>query len=159
MGDYVDRGKQSIETICLLLAFKIKYPKQFYLLRGNHESSSVNRTYGFYDECKRKYDLQIWKLFTICFNWLPVSGLVSNKIICMHGGLSPDLIMVHDVNKIKRPTDIPDKGLLCDMLWSDPDKNISNWGENDRGVSYTFGKYIISKFLEKNQLDLVCRAH
>jgi serine/threonine-protein phosphatase PP1 catalytic subunit len=77
----------------------------------------------------------------------------------MHGGLSPDLIMVHDVNKIKRPTDIPDKGLLCDMLWSDPDKNISNWGENDRGVSYTFGKYIISKFLEKNQLDLVCRAH
>lgn len=77
----------------------------------------------------------------------------------MHGGLSPDLIEVKDVNKIQRPTDIPDKGLLCDMLWSDPDKNIQNWGENDRGVSYTFGKYIVTKFLEKNQLDLVCRAH
>lgn len=60
------------------------------------------------------------------------------------------MILVQDVNKIKRPTDIPDKGLLCDMLWSDPDKNISNWGENDRGVSYTFGKYIVTKFLEKN---------
>lgn len=124
LGDYVDRGKQSIETICLLLAYKIRYPNQFYLLRGNHECSSVNRTYGFYDECKRKYDLQIWKQFTLCFNWLPVAALVHEKILCMHGGLSPDLIDIKDIVKIARPSDVPDKGMLCDLLWSDPDKSI-----------------------------------
>ena len=48
LGDYVDRGKQSLETICLLLAFKCKYPENFFLLRGNHECSSINRIYGFF---------------------------------------------------------------------------------------------------------------
>ena len=159
MGDYVDRGKQSIESICLLLAYKIKYPDRIFLLRGNHECSSINRIYGFYDECKRKYDLQIWKSFTICFNWLPITALVADKILCMHGGLSPDLVESGDILKIARPTDVPDKGMLCDLLWADPDKTIMNWGENDRGVSYTFGKYQVTKFLEKNKIDLICRAH
>lgn len=77
----------------------------------------------------------------------------------MHGGLSPDLIDIKDIVKIARPSDVPDKGMLCDLLWSDPDKSIQNWGENDRGVSYTFGKYQITKFLEKNHIDLICRAH
>ena len=71
----------------------------------------------------------------------------------MHGGLSPDLSDVNDAFRIGRPTDIPDKGMLCDLLWSDPDHNIQNWGENDRGVSYTFGKYVIQKFLEKTHVD------
>ena len=77
----------------------------------------------------------------------------------MHGGLSPDLIDTKDILRISRPTDVPDKGMLCDLLWSDPDKSIVNWGENDRGVSYTFGKKMITKFIEKNNLELICRAH
>eukprot|EP01025_Chloroclados_australasicus_P069578 TRINITY_DN983_c0_g2_i1.p2 TRINITY_DN983_c0_g2~~TRINITY_DN983_c0_g2_i1.p2 ORF type:complete len:191 (+),score=22.48 TRINITY_DN983_c0_g2_i1:222-794(+) len=91
LGDYVDRGKQSLETICLLLAFKIKYPENFFLLRGNHECASINRIYGFYDECKRRYNIRLWKTFTDCFNCLPVAAVVDEKIICMHGGLSPNL--------------------------------------------------------------------
>jgi len=154
-----DRGKQSLETICLLLAYKIKYPENFFLLRGNHECASINRIYGFYDECKRRYSIRLWKTFTDCFNCLPVAAIVDEKILCMHGGLSPDLVRLDQISRIMRPTDVPDTGLLCDLLWSDPDKDVSGWGENDRGVSYTFGADIVSKFLDDHDLDLICRAH
>mmetsp|Transcript_62985 Transcript_62985/g.148325 ORF Transcript_62985/g.148325 Transcript_62985/m.148325 type:complete len:319 (-) Transcript_62985:325-1281(-) len=159
LGDYVDRGKQSLETICLLLAFKIKYPENFFILRGNHECASINRIYGFYDECKRRYNIKIWKTFTDCFNCLPVAAIIDEKIFCMHGGLSPDLNSMEQIRRIMRPTDVPDTGLLCDLLWSDPDKDITGWGDNDRGVSFTFGPDVVQKFLHKHDLDLVCRAH
>jgi len=91
LGDYVDWGKQNLETICLLMAYKIKYPLNFFILRGNHESDSINRIYGFFEECKRRYNVKLWKKFTDCFNWLPIAALIEEKILCMHGGLSPDL--------------------------------------------------------------------
>lgn len=159
LGDYVDRGKQSLETICLLLAYKIKYPENFFLLRGNHECASINRIYGFYDECKRRYDTRIWKLFTDCFNCLPICALIDDKILCMHGGISPDLCTLNQIRSIVRPTEVPDKGLLCDLLWSDPEPSIRGWGENDRGVSVTFGRDALEKFLDEQDLDLICRAH
>uniref|UniRef100_A0ACD5T6M5 Uncharacterized protein n=1 Tax=Avena sativa TaxID=4498 RepID=A0ACD5T6M5_AVESA len=159
LGDYVDRGKQSIETICLLLAYKIKFPDNFFLLRGNHECASINRIYGFYDECKRRFSVRLWKVFTDCFNCLPVAALVDEKILCMHGGLSPDLDSLDRIREIQRPVDVPDQGLLCDLLWSDPDRESAGWGENDRGVSFTFGADKVAEFLNKHDLDLICRAH
>ena len=159
LGDYVDRGNQSLETICLLLAYKIKYPENFFLLRGNHECASINRIYGFYDEVKRRYDLRLWKTFTDCFNCLPVAAIIDDKIFCMHGGLSPELDDLKKIAKIMRPTDVPDTGLLCDLLWSDPDKEISGWGDNDRGVSFTFSSDVVDTFLKKQRFDLICRAH
>ena len=159
LGDYVDRGKQSLETICLLLAYKIKYPENFFLLRGNHECASINRIYGFYDECKRRFSIKLWKTFTDCFNTLPIAALIDEKIFCCHGGLSPDLQNMEQIRRIMRPTDVPDTGLLCDLLWSDPDKDVQGWGENDRGVSFTFGPDVVAKFLNRHDLDLICRAH
>ncbi|XP_027001291.1 protein phosphatase 1, catalytic subunit, alpha isozyme a isoform X1 [Tachysurus fulvidraco] len=159
LGDYVDRGKQSLETICLLLAYKVKYPENFFLLRGNHECASINRIYGFYDECKRRYNIKLWKTFTDCFNCLPVAAIVDEKIFCCHGGLSPDLQSMEQVRRVMRPTDVPDQGLLCDLLWADPDKDVLGWGENDRGVSFTFGADVVAKFLHKHDMDLICRAH
>lgn len=91
LGDYIDRGKQSIETVCLLLCYKIKYPENFFLLRGNHECAQINRIYGFYDECKRRYSIRLWRVFSDVFNCLPVAALIDEKIFCMHGGLSPEL--------------------------------------------------------------------
>ncbi|EDW26831.1 GL14744 [Drosophila persimilis] len=85
--------------------------------------------------------------------------LVDEKIFCCHGGLSPDLTAMEQIRRIPRPTDVPDQGLLCDLLWSDPDKDTVGWGENDRGVSFTFGAEVVGKFLQKHDLDLVCRAH
>lgn len=159
LGDYVDRGKQSIETICLLLAYKVKFPDNFFLLRGNHECASINRIYGFYDECKRRFSVRLWKIFTDSFNCLPVAAVIDDKIFCMHGGLSPELNNLEQLRAIERPIDVPDQGLLCDLLWSDPDRDIKGWGENDRGVSYTFGADKVAEFLMKHDMDLICRAH
>ena len=159
LGDYVDRGKQSLETVCLLMCYKIKYPEKVTLLRGNHESSVTNRIYGFYDECKRRYNVRIWRSFTELFNWLPVAAIIDEKILCMHGGLSPELKNLQNIQEISRPTDIPDTGLLCDLLWSDPDKDALEYDENDRGVSVIFGEKIVQDFNKKNDLDLIIRAH
>ena len=159
LGDYVDRGKQSLETVCLLLCYKIKYPEKVTLLRGNHESSVTNRIYGFYDECKRRYNVRIWRCFTELFNYLPVAAIIDEKILCMHGGLSPELKNLQNIQDITRPTDIPDTGLLCDLLWSDPDKDVLEYEENDRGVSVIFGEKIVQDFNKKNDLDLIIRAH
>ena len=159
LGDYVDRGKQSLETVCLLLCYKIKFPEKVTLLRGNHESSVTNRIYGFYDECKRRYNVRLWRSFTDLFNWLPVAAIIDEKILCMHGGLSPDLKTIQSIQEISRPTDIPDTGLLCDLLWSDPDKDVLEYDENDRGVSVIFGEKIVQDVNKKNDLDLIIRAH
>ena len=160
LGDYVDRGKQSIETICLLLTYKIKYPENFFLLRGNHECSSVNRIYGFCDECKRRYSIKLWKNFIDCFNCLPIAAVIEDTIFCCHGGLSPDLIFVNQIKNIIRPTDVPEYGMLCDILWSDPDNDAEDYfGYNERGISVTFSKKLLQRFLSDNNLELLCRAH
>jgi len=159
LGDYVDRGKQSLETICLLLCYKIQYPENFFILRGNHESAGINRIYGFYDECKRRYSIKLWKIFSDVFNCFPVSALVDEKILCMHGGLSPEMTNLQQIADLERPCDVPDVGLMCDLLWSDPDADINGWAENDRGVSFTFGADVVAQFLEEHDLDLLVRAH
>lgn len=160
LGDYVDRGQQSLETMCLLFCFKIKYPAHFYLLRGNHEAVSVNHQYGFYEECKRKLSIKSWKAFNIVFQFMPVAALIEDRIICMHGGLSPELVHVNDINAIERPTDIKNEGLLADLMWSDPSKEHANFTRNEeRGIAQWFGREAVVNFLERNGLDLVCRAH
>lgn len=159
LGDYVDRGKQSLETILLLLCYKLKFPENFFLLRGNHECANVTRVYGFYDECKRRCNVKIWKTFIDTFNTLPIAAIVAGKIFCVHGGLSPALRDMDDIRNIARPTDVPDYGLLNDLLWSDPADMDADWEANERGVSYCFGKKVITDFLTTHDFDLVCRAH
>ncbi|VDI45338.1 Hypothetical predicted protein [Mytilus galloprovincialis] len=130
-------------------------PDANYLFLGDY----VDRIYGFYDECKRRYNIKLWKTFTDCFNCLPIAAVVEDTIFCMHGGLSPDLKEMSQLNKLERPLDVPDHGLICDLLWADPDEDITGWGENDRGVSYTFGGDVVLDFLNKHDLTLIARAH
>lgn len=159
LGDYVDRGKQSLETLLLLLCFKIKYPENFFMLRGNHECANITKIYGFYDECKRRLNLKCWKTFVDVFNTLPIAALISDKIFCIHGGLSPNLHSLEQLEHIRRPTDIPEQGLLADLLWSDPDPTVAEWSKSDRGVSYCFGKKVVDNFTKKFKLDLIIRGH
>jgi serine/threonine-protein phosphatase PP1 catalytic subunit len=103
--------------------------------------------------------MRLWKVFCDCFNCLPTAAIIDDKIFCIHGGLSPELSRLDQILNIARPTDVPDTGLLCDFLWSDPDKDIVGWGENDRGVSFTFGPDVVAQFLRKHDFDLIVRAH
>ena len=134
MGDFVDRGYYSVETFLLLLSLKLRYPDRVTLIRGNHESRQITQVYGFYDECKRRYSVKLWRIFADCFNCMPVAAVVEDKILCMHGGLSPDLDHLSQIFDIPRPTDVPDEGLLCDLLWADPDLNVMGWGYNARYI-------------------------
>ena len=95
MGDYVDRGYNSVETLELLICLKLKYPANITLLRGNHETRLVTRTYGFYDEIVRKYgNANPWKYFTELFDYFTIGALIEGKVLCVHGGLSPDIKMI-----------------------------------------------------------------
>ena len=160
MGDYVDRGKQSLETICLLFLYKIKYPQNIFLLRGNHESASVNKVYGFYDECKKRVSVKAWKHFCDAFVFMPFSAIIESRIFVTHGGLGPELVSIDDITKIKRPCEVPEEGLVCDLLWADPlEGQESDFAYNERGVSVTFSSKYTQKFVLENDLDLICRAH
>lgn len=115
--------------------------------------------YGFYEECKRRYNVKMWRIFSDVFNCLPLAALIDDKILCMHGGLSPDLKSLEQLHKIPWPLEIPDTGLICDILWSDPSPDIVTWDDNEWGVSYVFGSNVVEQFLKENELDLICRAH
>lgn len=132
LGDYVDRAHRSIECIMLLLCLKLKFPGRIFLLRGNHETASLNRVYGFFDECKRRYTVKLWRTFVDCFNCMPIAALVEDKIFCTHGGLSPSLTDFADINQIRRPLDVPPEGLMCDLLWSDPVQSDIEWTPSAR---------------------------
>jgi len=159
MGDYVDRGYYSVETVSLLVALKVRYKDRVTILRGNHESRQITQVYGFYDECLRKYGSpNVWKLFTDLFDYLPLTALIENKIFCLHGGLSPSIDTLDHIRALDRIEEIPVQGPMCDLLWSDPDDRIG-FGISPRGAGYTFGQDISEQFNHNNGLTLVARAH
>ncbi|GMR32753.1 hypothetical protein PMAYCL1PPCAC_02948, partial [Pristionchus mayeri] len=163
LGDYVDRGQYSIPTIILLIAIKLRYPDQIYLLRGNHETRLVNRRYGFFDECLAKYGvdqgLQAWTHLQHVFNCLPLAALVGKRIFCAHGGISDSLITFKQFDRIVRPADVADVGLMVDLLWSDPSSKTEWYQPSHRGASSVFGSRAISTFSQNLGVDLIVRAH
>jgi serine/threonine-protein phosphatase 2A catalytic subunit len=159
MGDYVDRGYYSVETVSYLVAMKVRYPKRITILRGNHESRQITQVYGFYDECFRKYgSSNVWKTFTDLFDYFPITALVDNSIFCLHGGLSPMIETIDQVRELNRFQEVPHEGPMCDLLWSDPDDR-GGWGISPRGAGFTFGQDISEQFNHTNNLSLTARAH
>ncbi|KAG5491529.1 hypothetical protein JIQ42_01432 [Leishmania sp. Namibia] len=159
LGDYVDRGKYGTEVITVLLGLKVLYPKRMYVLRGNHETDSICRIYGFFDEVKRRFNVRLFKEFTDVFNCLPVAALIEEIALCMHGGLSPELRHLRQIEQIYRPLVVPDEGLACDLLWSDPEEGSSGWQPSERGVSFTFGEDVVRRMCDSLGIDIVLRAH
>ena len=159
MGDYVDRGYHSVETVSILVALKVRYKDRITILRGNHESRQITQVYGFYDECVRKYgNANVWRLFTDLFDYMPLTALVEGSIFCLHGGLSPSIDSLDYIRSIDRVQEVPHEGPMCDLLWSDPDDRFG-WGISPRGAGYTFGTDISAQFNRSNGLSFVSRAH
>ncbi|KFD53263.1 hypothetical protein M514_05744, partial [Trichuris suis] len=159
LGDYVDRGAHSTEVICMMFLFKSLYPSDFYILRGNHECMPINHVYGFFAEVSNRFSVALYVRFQEAFNCLPVAGLVSSRILCMHGGLSPELKDWNQIRSVQRPLQIPNDGLLCDLLWADPDTYIKGWMPSSRGAGFTFGADVVTKFCQSMDIDLIARAH
>ncbi|KAJ4968784.1 hypothetical protein NE237_015485 [Protea cynaroides] len=167
LGDYVDRGQHSLETITLLLALKIEYPENIHLIRGNHEAADINALFGFRIECVERMGendgIWAWTRFNQLFNFLPLAALIEKKIICMHGGIGRSIHTVEQIEKLERPITM-DAGsiILMDLLWSDPTENDSIEGlrPNARGPGLvTFGPDRVMDFCKKNKLQLIIRAH
>lgn len=167
LGDYVDRGQHSLETITLLLALKIEYPENVHLIRGNHEAADINALFGFRIECIERMGendgIWAWTRFNQLFNYLPLAALIEKKIICMHGGIGRSINSVEQIEKIERPITM-DAGsiVLMDLLWSDPTENDSVEGlrPNARGPGLvTFGPDRVTDFCKRNKLQLIIRAH
>ncbi|KAG7172636.1 Serine/threonine-protein phosphatase 2A catalytic subunit alpha isoform-like [Homarus americanus] len=157
MGDYVDRGYFSVQVVSLLLALK-----RVTLLRGNHESRLTTQVYGFYDECFATYQSgEAWKYFMEVFDCLPLTALVDDKILCMHGGLSPSLDSVDQIRVLDRFQELPHEGAMSDLLWSDPDDSGRRlgWRDNARGAGYMWGSDVSHDFTYSNNLEFVSRAH
>mmetsp|Transcript_40582 Transcript_40582/g.81788 ORF Transcript_40582/g.81788 Transcript_40582/m.81788 type:complete len:509 (-) Transcript_40582:182-1708(-) len=157
LGNYVGHGTRSIETLALLFAYKVRFPCNFFMLRGNHECAFMTRGCGFYDECKRRYSAQLWKAIDSVFNCMPVCALIEEKIICMNSGLSPELNSMDQIQQLARPATVPDSGILCDLLWARPDNDVTDWEKSD--MSLVFGSDVVSQFLAMHNLDLVVCAN
>ena len=160
LGDYVDRGYNSIETILTFLILKIKYSDRITLIRGNHESKFISQTYGLYEECMRKYNsINIWKWLCEVFDTMPLACIINERLFCIHGGLSPNLNHIDDIKNINRFIDIPHKGIFSDLLWSDPDQEVKGFKISPRGAGFLFGEDVVKKFCYENKIDAIVRAH
>ena len=159
LGDYVDRGHNSVETLTLLLILKSKFPDRITLLRGNHESRQITQVYGFYDEVVRKYgNPNVWRFCTDLFDSLTLAAVVDGRIFCVHGGLSPDVKHIDQIRLLSRVLEIPHEGAFGDLVWSDPE-DIDGWEVNPRGAGWLFGSNVVDEFNHVNDVDLVARAH
>lgn len=172
LGDYVDRGCFGVEVALLLMCFKLRYPHKIVMLRGNHECRHLTAYFNFKREVMYKYSLQVYNAMVSAFDCLPLSCVVDNRFFCVHGGLSPELKTIADINALHRFREPPSSGPMCDLLWADPldeqrvtlDSMRKNAEENfmpntTRGCSYVFSYAAAVSFLEKNNMLTLIRGH
>lgn len=166
LGDFVDRGFYSVETLLLLLCLKVRYPDRIYLIRGNHESRQISSSYGFYDECLRKYgSVAVWRMCCEVFDHLALGALIGgpNGVFCVHGGLSPEISEIDEIRRVDRKQEVPHEGPMCDLLWSDPDDSLEqpgpDWAVSPRGAGFLFNGGPVAQFHYINNTSLIARAH
>lgn len=159
MGNYINKGPCSVEVLLGVICLKVLFPENVHLLRGNHESDEMARMFGFMDECKRKLSSAIYESFVKLFDYLPFAAVINDSHFCVHGGLSPHLTSVDQIASISRPVKVPGKGLVADLLWSDPSTDVSDWAPSSRGSTFLWGQNTVADFLSQNHFTSIVRAH
>ncbi|KAI3402545.2 PPT1 [Candida oxycetoniae] len=159
-GDFVDRGSWSTEVALYFYVLKILFPKSIFINRGNHETSDMNKTYGFTDECEAKYSKKIFDAFSESFGALPLATLINREYLCLHGGLfSNDKVTLQDIKSIERFSSIqPKEGVATEMLWTDP-QEINGRAPSKRGIGIQFGPDITERFCMSNKIRKILRSH
>ena len=162
IGDIVDRGSQSIACLNLLFALALKQPKTVHFLRGNHEAISVNSRYGFIDEVRLFGGTkELYQLYNSTFADLPLM-LIHQKLryFFVHGGIPVSEIDLKKLEKLPKGDMSLDNPLIMQMLWNDPKEDIERSGYSMRGMGiFTFGSELVEEFLQKNDLNMIIRAH
>ncbi|KAH0793864.1 Ser/Thr protein phosphatase [Histomonas meleagridis] len=159
LGDYVDRGACSVEVLLLLFSLKVLYPQNIYILRGNHECEELTSIFGFKQECETKLSTEIYEMFINCFSYMPFAAVVNNSIFCVHGGITPELTTLEDIESLTRPMLISDSPISNGILWSDPRMDIEDFKPNDRGAGCFFNAANLKSFLDSNNLSKLIRSH
>ena len=179
LGDYVDRGNHSLETICLLLALKVKFPEKITLLRGNHEDRWINESFGFSTECEQRLgenpDMpdSVFNRFNNLFEYMPLACIIDETILCIHGGIGSSLKKIEQIETIERPLEVVHEvntaleKLVVDILWSDPTDHDGELGvqpnhvrdPHGTGNIVKFGPDVVKDFLQRNKLNKIIRAH
>lgn len=169
LGNYVDRGNRSIETLAYIYALKLKFPKHVYILRGNHECQYVAEDYGFYKECTSRFTAKLWPIVIRTFNYLPVIAIIEEKVFCCHSGMSPN-IQLKDISSlhkfrfylekgISRPVETTANVLVTHYTWSLPDPDIKDWDENPAGLGYLYGPSVVEDFCQKVGIQFIIRSN
>jgi len=158
LGDYVDRGANSVEVLLVLYSLKVLCPECVYLLRGNHEAADMAAMYGFEKECLSKCSSGILRSFLQSFDEMPVAAVV-NGWLCLHGGISPSIESVATIRALKKVSDPMDDDRIADILWSDPSDEVLQYEASPRGSGVLFGQLPVHQFLERSNLRGIIRAH
>ncbi|KAF9772649.1 Protein phosphatase methylesterase 1 [Fusarium sp. DS 682] len=136
-----------------------RYPDRIVLVRGNHESRQITQVYGFYEECQQKYgNASVWKACCHVFDFLVLAAIIDGEILCVHGGLSPEIRTIDQIRVVARAQEIPHEGAFCDLVWSDPE-DVETWAISPRGAGWLFGDKVATEFNHVNGLKLIARAH
>jgi diadenosine tetraphosphatase ApaH/serine/threonine PP2A family protein phosphatase len=122
-----------------------RFPDRVTLVRGNHESRQITQVYGFYEECQTKYgNASVWKACCQVFDFLALAAIVDGKVLCVHGGLSPEIRTLDQIRVVARAQEIPHEGAFCDLVWSDPE-DVDTWAVSPRGAGWLFGDKVSSE--------------
>ena len=160
LGDIVDRGEFSLETLLFILLMKAAFPKSVSIIRGNHEFREVYEAGGFLGEILEVYhEPSVANYIEQAFQYMPVAAIINDTVLCVHGGIGPDIQSLQQIKDIQKPIKNFDGSIVDTICWSDPSDTIQTSEPSPRGTGYLFGQQLFEEFMKKNDLEYLIRAH